>query len=166
MIPRLLKRILYWTILGCLLMGAFYALNSNLFQRMVSGSSARFGSGNVVVQTSNGNHYGFNVDVATTAKSRAQGLMNRSNLAPHEGMWFVFTPPSPVIFWMKDTEIPLDILFIDAAHTITHIIEHTTPFSTKSLSSEGNVAYVLEINAGMVQKLHITVGDKVIDNIR
>jgi len=163
---RFLKRILYWLLLGIVLTSAVYGLNSALFIRFISGASSDFGSGRVMIQTAEGNRYAFNVDIAADTESRAKGLMNRPSLGPYEGVWFVFNRPLPVHFWMKDTSIPLDILFVGSDHRITHIIEQTTPFSTEVLSSEGIVSYVLEVNAGTVQKLHVAVGDKIIDNIQ
>lgn len=88
--------------------------------------------------------------------------MHRETLAAEAGMLFDFGQPSPVSMWMKNTYIPLDMLFITEAGEIQSIRENTTPLSTDIISSTGRVRYVLEVNAGTVERMNIKVGNRVI----
>lgn len=101
------------------------------------------------------------VEVADTPQAQAQGLMHRKWLSPDAGMLFVVSPPRPMTMWMKNTYIPLDMLFIDANATIASIAANTTPLSEKRIHSAGAVAAVLEINGGAAAKLGIRSGDRV-----
>ena len=87
--------------------------------------------------------------------------MYRKSLGPREGMIFPYDPPQPVGFWMKNTLIPLDMIFIRADGTIANIAANTVPMSEVPVVSEGNVAAVLEIAGGRSAELGIKAGDKV-----
>lgn len=104
----------------------------------------------------------FSVEVASTDRQRAFGLMFQEQLSPEQGMLFVFEAEGELSFWMKNTPLPLDIIFIDSAGIIVNIAADTVPYSLSTLSSEGDAQYVLEINAGLAQKLDIRVGDQVV----
>ncbi len=93
----------------------------------------------------------FCVELATTYSERQQGL--------NEGMIFVYDQPKPVSFWMKNTSIPLDIIFADGSGTVTKIFKNAVPFSTVSIFGGEQVQYVLEINAGLSKSLGIKVGN-------
>ncbi|WP_084539570.1 DUF192 domain-containing protein [Azorhizobium doebereinerae] len=101
------------------------------------------------------------VEVARTAEQRATGLMNRKSLAERQGMLFDFAVDQPVYMWMKNTYIPLDMLFIRADGSIARIEENTTPFSERTISSGEPVRAVIEIGGGQARKLGVAAGDVV-----
>jgi uncharacterized membrane protein (UPF0127 family) len=103
----------------------------------------------------------FTVELARTEEEQATGLMNRSSLAPDRGMIFPFDPPREASFWMKNTLIPLDMIFVRADGTIANIEANTVPLSLQPVYSEGPVAAVLEIAGGRSEELGIKAGDKV-----
>lgn len=103
----------------------------------------------------------FGVEIADTPRERSRGLMYRRSMGDDEGMLFDFGDEEPASFWMHNTYIPLDMLFIKADGTIESIAKRTTPLSDRSIDSKGPVRYVLEINGGLSDKLHIAPGDSV-----
>jgi uncharacterized membrane protein (UPF0127 family) len=103
----------------------------------------------------------FTVELARTEEEQATGLMNRSTLAPDHGMIFPFEPPREASFWMKNTLIPLDMIFVRADGTIANIEVNTVPMSLQPVYSDGSVAAVLEIAGGRAAELDIKAGDKV-----
>ena len=108
-----------------------------------------------------GKVHDFKVEVAASAPTRATGLMNRKSLAAGRGMIFVFREPKEVMMWMKDTLIPLDMLFIDTAGKVMNIAENAKPMDETIIPSRGLSAYVLELAGGEAKRLHIAPGDKV-----
>lgn len=104
----------------------------------------------------------FDVEVMRTEAEREKGLMFRNYLPTERGMLFDFGVEKPVMMWMKDTPLPLDMIFIRKNGTIARIAADTEPFSLTVLSSGEPVIGVLEINAGLAEKLGIRAGDKVI----
>lgn len=90
----------------------------------------------------------YRVEIADDPDEQARGLMFRTGMAPDAGMLFIFPDPRPAAFWMKNTILPLDIVFIDATGRILNIAENTTPFSERALPSDGDALAVLEVNAG------------------
>jgi uncharacterized protein len=103
----------------------------------------------------------FDIQMATTEPQREHGLMYRKQLGAYEGMLFDFFQEQPVTFWMKNTLIPLDMVFIAGDGTIKHIHANATPMSTDTIPSEAPVRGVLEINGGTARLLGIKPGDKV-----
>jgi uncharacterized protein len=103
----------------------------------------------------------FTVELARTEEEQMTGLMNRSSLAPDRGMIFPFEAPRDASFWMKNTLIPLDMIFIRADGTIANIEANTVPLSLEPVYSDGPVAAVLEIAGGRSEELGIKAGDKV-----
>jgi len=103
----------------------------------------------------------FTVEVARTPEEQAKGLMFRQSLAPDRGMIFPYDPPQPVAFWMKNTLIPLDMIFIRQDGTIANIAENTVPLSLEAVPSAEPVVAVLEIAGGRSAELGIKAGDKV-----
>ena len=103
----------------------------------------------------------FQVEIADTDASRAQGLMFRKNLAPNKGMLFDFKRPQETAFWMKNTLIPLDILYIAADGRIVSIARNAVPHSEVPIPSGGVVLGVLEIAGGRAAQLGIYPGDRV-----
>ena len=103
----------------------------------------------------------FSVEMATTEEEKQTGLMYRKELADGKGMLFDFNPEQEVSMWMKNTYIPLDMIFIRADGRILRIAENTEPLSTKIISSQGPARAVLEVVAGTAQKYGIRPGDRV-----
>jgi uncharacterized membrane protein (UPF0127 family) len=103
----------------------------------------------------------FEVELALNDAERARGLMFRDKLGPYDGMLFDFYQEAPVSFWMKNTLIPLDMVFIAGDGTIRHIHANAVPHSTDTVPSEFPVRAVLEINGGSAKLLGIKAGDKV-----
>ena len=97
----------------------------------------------------------YHVEVAKTDEEQAMGLMNRLDLKDNNGMLFLFNNEKKASFWMKNTFIPLDIIFINKNGSINRIYKNTKPKSLKRIKSKGEVLAVLEINAGEVNKHNI-----------
>ena len=110
--------------------------------------------------SSGGRTHRFVVEVARTPEEQATGLMNRSSLAPDRGMVFPFDPPRDASFWMKNTLIPLDIIFVRGDGSIANIEANTVPLSLDPVTSAGPVRAVLEIAGGRAGELGIKAGDK------
>jgi uncharacterized membrane protein (UPF0127 family) len=96
-----------------------------------------------------------------TDDERAKGLMFRRYLPPDRGMLFDFKQTQPVMMWMKDTFIPLDMVFIRKDGTVSSVAENTEPHSTRTIASTEPVYAVLEVNAGTAARLGIKTGDRV-----
>ena len=111
--------------------------------------------------TSGATTRGFTVEIAGSVAEQAKGLMFRTELADDAGMIFPFPQPRPASFWMKNTVIPLDIIFIRANGTIESIAANTIPYSTDSVVSGEPVSAVLELRGGLTAELGIAAGDKV-----
>lgn len=103
----------------------------------------------------------FSVEVATTEEEKRTGLMYRKELPDGRGMLFDFSPEQEVSMWMKNTFIPLDMIFIRSDGRILRIAEDTVPQSTKIISSRGLAKGVLEVIAGTAKKYGIAPGDRV-----
>ena len=114
-----------------------------------------------LVIRSGGTDHRFQVQVAATAGEQSRGLMFRRRVAPNEGMIFPFDPPRPASFWMKNTVIPLDMLFIRADGTIARIAANTVPLSLDGVGVGEPVAAVLELAGGRSAELGIREGDHV-----
>ncbi len=107
----------------------------------------------------------FTVEIAETEASREQGLMFRKHLTAKEGMLFDFKIPQPVAFWMKNTLIPLDMLFIASDGRIVSIARNATPMSEAPIPSGGEVLGVLEIRGGRAAEIGAEPGDHVKERI-
>ena len=103
----------------------------------------------------------FTVEVVDNEQDRAQGLMFRTELAPDAGMLFDFNEARPVSFWMRNTFIPLDMIFIRTDGTIANIHVNARPQDPTSIPSDGPVEFVLEIPGGRSVELGIAAGDTV-----
>ena len=103
----------------------------------------------------------FTVEVARTSEEQANGLMNRQSLAPDRGMIFPYDPPQQAAFWMKNTLIPLDMIFVRPDGSIARIAANTVPLSLDPVPAGEPVAAVLEIAGGRSAELGIGPGDKV-----
>jgi len=104
----------------------------------------------------------FEVYIADTKSKRKKGLMHVENLPRNYGMLFKFDSPRIASFWMKNTYISLDLLFIDKDQAIIKIHNDAKPLNLKSISSKLKVKWVLEVNGGLAEELEIKLGDKII----
>lgn len=111
---------------------------------------------------SRGRRHAFIVEVARSPAEQSLGLMNRQSLAPDRGMIFPYDPPRPASFWMKNTLIPLDMIFVRPDGTIGRIAANTVPLSLEPVPSGEPVSAVLEIAGGRSAELGIGPGDKVV----
>ena len=112
----------------------------------------------LVVESAAGNHT-FDIELALTDEDRASGLMFRTELAPDKGMLFVFGDSAPRSFWMHNTYIPLDIIFIRLDGKIINIVKKARPRTDTPRQSVGNAIAVLEIAGGRADALGIEAGD-------
>jgi uncharacterized protein len=119
-----------------------------------------FGTSELTIQTAAGPQK-FAIELALTDAQMEQGLMFRRSMAPDAGMLFDFKQPTPVTMWMKNTVIPLDMLFLDTSGKITDIHERAVPYSTDIIASAAPARYVIELNGGTVARLGIKLGDQV-----
>ena len=103
--------------------------------------------------------HSFEVEVAATGAEQARGLMFRTELADDKGMLFPYPKPGILSFWMKNTIISLDIIFINEDGSIANIARNTKPYSTDSVSSINPTIAVLEVRAGLTNELGIKAGD-------
>lgn len=108
-----------------------------------------------------GKPHDFHVEVAGTPQEQAKGLMFRTGLAPDAGMIFPFDPPREASFWMRNTVISLDLVFVKADGTIESIAANAEPYSERPIRSQGPVAAVLEIAGGRAAELGLKPGDRV-----
>lgn len=115
----------------------------------------------IVLKTKMGQSFIFDVEMAMGSKSHASGLMHRKSLAEDAGMLFIFNALRPRSFWMKDTLIPLDILFLEPDGRIHHIHHNARPQNTALITALKPAQAVLEINGGLADQLGISEGDTV-----
>lgn len=102
------------------------------------------------------------IELAETPEEQAQGLMYRRTLPDRGGMLFVDPAESMRSFWMKNTALSLDILFVDAEGHIVNIAKKTTPFSEEHIESTGPAQYVVEVRAGFTDRYGITEDDRIV----
>ena len=128
---------------------------------LAQASAFAAGSGTLVLKTDSGDH-NFAIEIATTDQERALGLMFRRSLPENAGMLFLYDRAQPATMWMKNTLIPLDMVFISADGKVHRIEENAEPFSTTLIPSEGPILGVLELNGGEAAKIGLKRGDKVL----
>ena len=100
-------------------------------------------------------------EFAKNEMERSLGLMYRSSMDEHQGMWFIFPEEAPRSFYMRNTEISLDIIYLDKDKKVVSIAKNARPYDETSLPSEKPAMYVLEINGGLADKWGIDKGDRV-----
>jgi uncharacterized membrane protein (UPF0127 family) len=162
------------TIISVILISCFFKKNqisqkenlssNNFLVKSNKNFNQDFSNYNEVLEIVNENNQlilDFEVAVADNDEKRITGLMNLKKLPEKNGMIFYF-PNQKVDFWMKNTLIPLDIIFIDSDNKIVNIHQNAIPMSEKLISSQKKIVKVLEINAGLVKKYKIKIGDKII----
>jgi uncharacterized membrane protein (UPF0127 family) len=104
------------------------------------------------------NGHRYTIEIAADNASREHGLMDRTEMAADHGMLFVFDDDLPRAFWMKNTKIPLDMLFFDGAGRLERIHENATPHDRTPIVGGQDIRFVLELNAGMARTLDIEPG--------
>lgn len=124
-----------------------------------------FPTDRLVIETRDGARHGFEIEIADDPDTRAYGLMFVEEMAEDRGMLFDYGRDQRVSMWMKNTYIPLDMLFIEADGEIESIIERTTPHSLQPRSSKGRVRAVLELKGGTAARLGIAPGDRVVHGV-
>lgn len=102
----------------------------------------------------------FSVEVADDSAERARGLMYVEHLPAGHGMLFIYPAPHRAGFWMKNTLIPLDMIFVDGGGTVTHVHENAIPHDATVIDGGEGVVAVLELNGGMAARIGIGVGDQ------
>ena len=102
------------------------------------------------------------IELADSYLTRKRGLMFRKNLDANAGMLFVYDSPGEVGFWMKNTEIPLDIAFANSHGEVVKIVHNAKPFSLNLIHGGKNIQYVLEVNSGMSQELNLFEGSELV----
>ena len=115
----------------------------------------------LTIETAAGVKHEFKVEVVKDDQARDRGLMFRQSLPTDAGMLFVYDPPQSIAFWMKNTFISLDIIFIDVNGVVLNIAADTTPLSLAPLQSSGAARGILEVNAGITARFGIKAGDHV-----
>jgi uncharacterized membrane protein (UPF0127 family) len=114
-----------------------------------------------VTQADGGQAHAFRVEVARSPQEQARGLMFRTEMGPDEGMLFPYDQPRILSFWMKNTVLSLDIVFIGPDHRVINVADHAVPYSEAPLTSDAPAIAVLELNAGRAEALGIAGGAKV-----
>lgn len=104
------------------------------------------------------------IEIADDDYQRETGLMYRDNLEENQGMLFIFEDEQPRGFYMKNTKIPLDLIFLDSARVIVNISKNAKPNSLETIESQVPAQFVLEVNAGLAQRWNLKVGDRLIFN--
>ena len=118
----------------------------------------------VVIETRDGQHHSFQMEVARTPEAIERGLMFRTSLPPNSGMIFIFDRAQSVRFWMRNTLIPLDMLFIKADGTIAKVHARAKPQDLTPIPSETDVIAVIEINGGRAESLGIGAGSRILSS--
>lgn len=131
---------------------------------VIGGAAAAAELTPLTVETKTGAH-NFEVEIAADDAMRAQGLMYRRELAPDRGMLFDFEVEQPISMWMKNTYIPLDMVFILADGRVHRVEQRTQPHSLRTIESGVDVRFVLEVPAGTASRLEIAPGDRVMHSL-
>jgi len=124
-----------------------------------------FAMDTLVIETGKGARHEFEIELAVTPEERAYGLMFLKDMAANRGMLFDYGQRQRISMWMKDTFVPLDMLFIKENGEISRVVERTTPRSLKAIHSHARVRAVLEIRGGTAERLSIAEGDRVVHEI-
>lgn len=147
---------------------SFAALLALLLATQVSGDTTdaaqldrAFPRSTMQIATPNARLHTFKIWVADTDQRRARGLMYVKSMADDEGMLFIYPQSVRASMWMKNTFIPLDMLFVAADGKVMHVVENTEPQSLKTIESTSEVIAVIELKGGTAAKLHIAKGARV-----
>jgi uncharacterized membrane protein (UPF0127 family) len=148
---------------------AFVLLSTPLAAALLTQASRaadlqRFAASELTIVSATGKHR-FKVEVAETPAQMSQGLMYRRSLAPDAGMLFDYKEPTAATMWMRNTLIPLDMLFVDAQGRIVNIHQRAVPQSLDVIAAAAPVRAVIELNGGTAARLGIAPGDQVVHPI-
>jgi uncharacterized membrane protein (UPF0127 family) len=116
----------------------------------------------IVIETRSARRHSFDAWRADTPATRAQGLMFVREMRPDQAMFFVYEPPQHVAMWMKNTLLPLDMLFVDEAGCVAKAVRDARPGSLDTISADGQIALVVEFKGGTTKALGIEAGDRVL----
>jgi uncharacterized membrane protein (UPF0127 family) len=167
-----LQRLLASTLLGCVLLtgavhtGATHAADTPPATAAPSVTSKDldrvFRRSTLQIATPDARLHHFNIWIADDEQRRARGLMFIRQLAPDQGMLFIYTQPAPLSMWMKNTFVPLDMLFVGANGKVINVAANTEPQSLKTIESAGPALGVIELAGGTAARLKIAPGAQVI----
>ena len=115
----------------------------------------------IIFKASDSTQVDLNIEIAATDFDIQTGLMYRNSMENNQGMLFVFDNETERFFYMKNTKIPLDLIYINANKNIVSFQKHAKPFDESSLPSKAPAQYVLEVNAGLVDTWNLSVGDSI-----
>jgi len=133
--------------------------------RAQTGPQPKLPEEKLVILTRDGKRHEFQVEMALEPQQQMIGLMLRERVGPQEGMLFDWGTPRESSMWMRNTVVPLDMLFIAADGRIHRIAERTVPYSLAPIDSRGPVRATLELAGGTAERLGIRVGDRVLQRI-
>ncbi len=119
----------------------------------------------IIIQTPSGEQVAFDVSVAKTDDEQKQGLMFVDDMPLDEGMIFLYKKPRRSLFWMKDTLIPLDMLFFDQNNELIHIEHSATPLDESPRGPNGKICSVVELNGGVAMSLELGDGTKLLSDL-
>lgn len=128
---------------------------------MLAQEAVTYDTTELVIETEAGASHRFTVELALSMRQRSRGLMFREELAPDAGMLFVYPQEQEIRMWMRNTLIPLDMIFVASDGRIVHLAEETVPLSEKVISSGGPARAVIEVGGGTARRLAIRPGDRV-----
>ena len=114
----------------------------------------------LAIETAGGSH-NFQVELAATRRARERGLMGRTSLAPDRGMLFDYGAPTRIAMWMKNTLIPLDIIFVDGAGRVVSVRNSAVPLSLETITVDGPARAALELAGGTAARIGVAAGDRV-----
>ena len=160
-----MKKAVFWIIVLLLcLAGAFYYFRDKApvappSESAVTSPAAKPEIQGTVTFASGDNPRTIDVEIARSAYEHSKGLMDRTSMPHSQGMLFIFDDMSPRSFWMRNTRISLDIIFVDDKYKVVSIQKNAVPMSEESLPSEGPAKYVVEVNAGFTDLYNIRPGD-------
>lgn len=147
------------------MLGMFMATNQSILadtvEHTITKAQPELMKESLVITTKDHVKHVFSVEVAKTAKEQEIGEMFRTAIPENGGMLFLWPAPQQSTMWMKNTLVPLDMVFINADHHIQAIAENTVPYSLAPIGSQGPVTATLELKGGITQQLGIKVGDYV-----
>jgi len=145
---------------ACLISG--WTFTGSVHAAQPPGLLTGFETASTIIETSRDICLHLDLYMADTPDQQSQGLMFIEKMSEYEGMLFRHSRPAVIAMWMKNTYIPLDMLFLNADGTIATITTNTTPLSTKRISSQDSVSGVLEVNAGFTDRWSIEPGDRLL----
>jgi len=157
---KILTVALRGALIGALLLGAAPACRNGQ-PAGGAASTAPGATATVVLHGAGGRQFPFHVELARTEPERNRGLMYRPSLAADAGMLFLFERPEQLTFWMKNTLIPLDMIFTGGDHRVVGVVENAEPQTLSARKVDAESQYVLEINGGFSAKLGIQPGSEV-----